>query len=292
MKKVLLTGATGLIGKYAIEPLLNLGFEIFAVSSKTLPFIDGVTWVKADLLNFDDIKEVFEKVNPEYLLHLAWDTAPGSYLESDLNFKWVDSSIEMLKQFKLKGGKRAVFAGTCFEYEFQDSPLNESNSKINPRSTYAKCKNSLNELATTYAKDNDISFAWGRIFYVYGENEQEGRLFSYVINNLKQDKEVVISSGELIKDYMFAGDIASAFARILDSDATGSINICSGEPSKIKDIVSLISKKLGKEPLVKFENKDTNQPKIILGDNSRLVKEIKFTPQYNINDGIEKILIK
>jgi len=291
MKKVLLTGATGLIGKYAIEPLLNLGFEVFAVSSKTPPSTQGINWVKADLFDSGKIKEIFEQIQPEYLLHLAWDTTVGSYLESDLNIDWLDASLDLLEQFKINGGKRAVFAGTCFEYDFQDLPLNEFTSKINPISIYAKCKNSLNEQARLFSKENDISYAWGRIFYVYGENEQDARLFPYIINNLKQDKEVVISSGELIKDYMFAGDIASAFAKILDSEVTGNINICSGEPIKIKDIVTLIAKKLGKDQLVKFKDVgDKNQPKIIVGDNSRLINEVKFRAKYSLNEGINKII--
>lgn len=299
MKKILLTGATGLIGKYAIKPLLDLGFEVFAVSGKDFngqksKFGENqIKWIKADLLNFEDIKNVFEKVKPEYLLHFAWDTTPGSYLESDLNFKWLDSSLEMLKQFKIQGGKRAVYAGTCFEYEFeyakQGDALKEY-GKLNPTSIYAKCKNQLNELATAYSKDNDISFGWGRIFYVFGEGEHENRLVPKVINNLINDKEVSIWVGELIKDYMFAGDIAEAFVAFLDTNVVGCVNISSGIPMKIKDMVGLIAKKLGKENLVKFEDKQTGEPKVILGDNTRLIGEVKYIPRHSLSDALDKVI--
>lgn len=296
MKKVLLTGATGLIGKYAIKPLLDAGFEVFAVSCRGCDEQkpkDGANWVKANLLNFEDIKNIFEQVKPEYLLHFAWDTMPGVYLESNSNFDWHQSSLEMLKQFKTNGGKRAVFAGTCFEYEFdykgQGAPLTED-GKLNPTSTYAKCKNLLREIATLYSKKNEISFGWGRIFYVFGEGEHENRLVPKVISTLTQDKEMTFSTGELVKDYMFAGDIAEAFVKLLGTNVEGCVNIASGIPLKIKDMVSLIAKKLGKEHLIRFENKPVNEPNVILGDNTRLIKEVKYTAMHSLDEALDKVI--
>lgn len=291
MKRVLVTGATGLIGKYAIQPLLDLGFEVFAVSSKDVKCIGQNTkCIKANLLDFADIKRIFDEVKPEYLLHFAWDTTPGVYLESNVNFDWVQSSLEMLKQFKANGGKRAVFAGTCFEYDFVEELLNETTTRLNPTSTYAKCKTYLNGLATLYAYKNDLSFGWGRIFYVYGENEHEKRLVPHVIKSLREDKEVTITSGELKRDYMFAGDIAAGFAAFLNSDAQGPVNICTGEAPKIKEIVDFIAQKLDKKHLVKYVDDCANQPKIIVGDNTRLSTEVKFTPEYTLISGLEKML--
>jgi len=294
MKRVLLTGATGLIGKYAIQPLLDSGFEVFVVSSKYETEKNkqeaDLHWVKANLLDFNELKKIFSEVQPEYLLHFAWDTTPGEYLESNSNFDWVQASLEMLKQFKLYGGKRAVFAGTCFEYEFVDEPLNEASAKFNPTSTYANCKNHLNALATLYSDKNDISFGWGRIFYVYGENEHFKRLVPHVINSLREGKEVTITAGELRRDYMFAGDIAGGFVAFLNSDAKGCVNICTGKATKIKEIVFFIAEKLDKKHLVKYVDDCTNQPKLIVGDTTRLFAEVKFTPKHTLASGLEVVL--
>jgi len=289
MKKVLLTGATGLIGKYSLKPLLDAGFEVFAVSSNEKASGNHINWIKADLLNFEEIENIFEEIKPEYLLHFAWDTTSGSYLESNLNFDWVQASLYILKQFKLNGGKRAVYAGTCFEYEFKGAPLNEED-KLNPISTYAKCKNFLNQMATLYCKKNNISFGWGRIFYIYGENEQEKRLIPQVISCLEQDKEFITSSGELIKDYIFAGDAAEAFVKFLDSNVDGCVNICTETAVTIKEIVTLVAAKLNKNHLVKFENNILNEPKIIVGDNTRLKTEVKFAPKYSLEQGLDRII--
>lgn len=292
MKKVLLTGATGLIGKYAIKPLLEAGFEVFAVSFKQEnknTESELLHFVQSNLLNPSDIEKLFGQIKPQYLLHFAWDTTPGSYLESDLNYTWLEASLEMLKQFKLNGGKRAVFAGTCFEYDFQDKPLKEE-AKTSPKTTYAKCKDKLHKQAETYCKENDISFAWGRIFYVYGQGEHEKRLFPNVINSLKNDKEVIITVGDLVKDYMFAADIAGAFVKLLGTDVQASVNICTGKPVTIKEIVSLIAKKLAKECFVKFEEKPNSEPKIILGDNSRLLNEVGYKPQFTLDKALDILI--
>lgn len=288
MKRVLLTGATGLIGKYAIKPLLDVGFEVFAVSSSESAGA-GINWIKADLLDFGNIKNLFNQIKPQYLLHFAWDTTPGSYLETNLNFDWVQSSLEMLKQFKQNGGKRAVYAGTCFEYKFQDEPLTEY-GELNPTSTYAKCKNHLNGLCTIYSEKNDLSFGWGRIFYVFGEKENEKRLVAHIIKSLKEDKEVLITAGELIKDYMFAADIAAAFVKFLDTDVKGCVNICTGQPTKVKEVSGIIAKKMGKEHLVKYEDRVSNDAKIILGDTTRLLKEVGYSMKYTLEQGLDIVI--
>ncbi|MEI8128074.1 MAG: NAD-dependent epimerase/dehydratase family protein [bacterium] len=73
MKKVLLTGATGLIGQYSLKPLLDAGFEVFAVSSNEKTLGNHINWIKADLLNFEEIKKVFEEIKPEYSLEQGLD---------------------------------------------------------------------------------------------------------------------------------------------------------------------------------------------------------------------------
>lgn len=289
MKRVLLTGATGLIGKNAVKPLLDAGFEVFAVSFKANSKWEIVNGITANLLDFSDIKKVFEIVKPDYLLHFAWDTTPGTYLESDLNYKWLESSLEMLKQFKLNGGKRAVFAGTCFEYDFKDMPLKESD-ELSPKTVYAKCKAELNKNASEFCQNNGMSFAWGRIFYVYGVGEHEKRLVPVVINKLKNNETFETTAGDLIRDYMFSQDIAEAFTKLLDTSVEGSVNICTGEKTQIKDIVSKIAALLGKKDSVKFLPDSLSQPQMILGDNTRLKEEVGFTPKISLDAGLKKIL--
>ena len=94
-----------------------------------------------DLFNVDSVESYVGAMKPQYLLHFAWYTGEG-YLESELNNKFVNSSLELFKIFKKHGGKRIVSAGTCFEYKFTDELLKET-SPLEPKTSYAKDRKSV-----------------------------------------------------------------------------------------------------------------------------------------------------
>ena len=288
-KKILVTGATGLIGKELAAPLKKAGFNIFAITIDENNPNNGINWIKGNLFDENCIKSVMEQIKPEYLLNLAWCTT-GDYLKSDINYKFLNAGINLLKYFKDNGGKRIVFAGTCFEYKFKDSPLKETDELDAGKTVYSFCKNKLHEIAEYFCKQNNISFAYGRIFYVYGRNEDKTRLTGMIIDKLSKNEEVIIRSASLYKDYMYSKDIAGAFVALLNSNVEGPVNICTGKAISIKDFALEIGKQMGKENLVKFKDEVSNQPPVIVGDNSRLVNEIKYSVNYDLNKGIKDIL--
>ena len=153
-KKVLLTGATGLIGKEIITPLKERGFEIYALTiDKNNP--GGVNWIFCNLFDENSVKKALEEVKPTHLLNFAWATT-GDYLTSEINFEFVKAGLNLIKIFKENGGNRAVYAGTCFEYEFKDKPLKEGGS-LNPQTLYAVSKNALHQMTEEYCRINNIS---------------------------------------------------------------------------------------------------------------------------------------
>ncbi|MBQ3310798.1 NAD-dependent epimerase/dehydratase family protein [bacterium] len=263
-KKLLVTGATGLIGKELIEPLKLEGFDIYAITIDENNPDNGVHWIKGSLFDDEFIKETMEAVKPEYLLNMAWATT-GDYLKSDINYKFLNAGISLMKYFKDNGGKRMVYAGTCFEYKFKDEPLKEGDELESERTVYTFCKNKLHELAEFFCKMYGISFGWGRIFYVYGRNEHKTRLTGMIIDKLSLGEEVIIKSGPLQKDYMFAQEIARAFAKFLNTDVEGVVNICTGKAISVHDFALEIGKQMGRENLIVFQDEPSNQPPVIVG---------------------------
>lgn len=273
MKKILVTGINGLIGQYIAEPLKDLQFEVYGIGRKELK-TDKFYYKKCDINDSLQIYNLFKEVKPQYLIHLAWDTNKG-YLESDDNFNLLSSSINILKYFKENGGKKALFTGTCFEYKFKNSPIKE-NDELKPNTIYAKCKNYLREISELYCNKHGMNFCWGRIFYTYGDNERSNRLFPHIINSLINGQQVVINHSQLKRDYMFAGDIARALSLIIDSNINGSINLCSGKAVTLENIALIIAKKLNKVELLELKNLKTEEPDIIVGDNSILLNNFHF----------------
>lgn len=286
-KRILFTGATGLIGQAVIKPLMDNGFDVYAISRNKLS--GTANWINADIFNENDIKTVMSDVKPQYLLNMAWCTT-GDYLTSDLNYSFLSAGINLLRHFANNGGKRAVYTGTCFEYRFKDSPLKETDDLDPNKTVYTFCKNKLRETAEYFCKKHGINFGWGRIFYVYGKNEHKSRLTAMVIDKLSKNEPVIIKSGCLQKDYMYTSDIANAFVKFLDSDVDGIVNICSGQSIYIRDYVLQIARMMGKENLVVFQNEPSNQPQLIVGDNSRLAKEVGYDNFHSIIDGLSEIL--
>src|SRR5258706_1738280 len=117
MKRVLVTGARGFIGRRTLPLLSTHGFEVHAVTSREIvPGDPKVTWHRADLLDGRQIDSLIATIAPTHLLHLAWIATPGSYQTSAENLRWLEAGIHLTRSFSITGGKRLVAAGSCAEY--------------------------------------------------------------------------------------------------------------------------------------------------------------------------------
>ena len=288
-KKLFLTGGTGLIGKELWQPLTEAGFEVYALSiDEPLPQVPHITWLKGNLFDEETLSCFFTQIQPQYLLNMAW-CASGDYQTSNVNFEFVRAGLNLLKHFAENGGKRAVFTGTCLEYAPKDAPIQETDA-LAPASVYAYCKNALRGLADLYCRQNGIEFAYGRIFYVYGKNEHPKRLTAAIINRLHSGEKVQIKHAQLQKDYLYTKDIAAAFTALLNSHVTGNVNICSGHAVTLADFATAVAHGLGKEHLLDLQTLPTDQPPYIVGNNTRLVREVGFTPRYTLQTALPEIL--
>lgn len=288
MKKIMVTGITGSIGQYIVKPLKDLGFEVYGIGTKDIT-IDSFNYIRLNINNLTQLENIFKEIKPEYLIHLAWDLSKG-YFHSNTNFDMLTSSINILKYFKDNNGKKAIYIGTYAEYSFDHIPAKEYD-QLNPTTVYAKCKNYLREISELYCKTNNIDFCWARIFNTYGENDNNTRLFPYIVNSLKNDQKVSINHSQLEKDYIYAGDVARILALIINSNINGIINICSGKGLKLKDLAIMIAEKLGKVNLLELNEFYTDEPLKTIGDNSRILNELKFNDYTDINKIIEKLIM-
>lgn len=281
MKKVVITGASGLIGKESIIPLQNSGFEVIRMDSAS-----------CNLFDFDKVSDLFKTCKPEYLLHFAWITGEKGYLQNPINRTYCDASFNLLKQFYKNGGYRAVYAGTYFEYNLTASkPLSEK-SPLHPTSIYAESKARLQKLCSEFCHEQSASFSWGRIFNVYGHGEKPGRLTSSLVTSLLEGKTTIVKFGQLLRDYMYSKDIAAAFVKLLQSDVQESVNICTGKSIKIADFALKIAEKLSKKSLLEIHEEETDQPLSIVGDNSRLLNEVIFDSFTDIDTALDSILVE
>src|SRR5208282_4421116 len=184
-KRVLLTGAGGFVGRHCVPKLLECGYEVHAVSrAGACSPLRGVTWHSVDLLELPSVSALVERLRPAHLLHLAWFTVHGDYWSSPENFRWVQASLHLLQTFAEHGGRRAVFVGTCAEYDWSYGYCRERLTPLAPTTVYGACKHALQVLLESFAGGCELSAAWARLFFLFGPHEHPNRLLPAVIGAL------------------------------------------------------------------------------------------------------------
>lgn len=289
MKRVLVTGANGFIGRHCLAPLIASGYEIHAVShSRARTHMKGVIWYAADLLDPITLARLMSEVRPSHLMHLAWYADPSDYRESPENLAWVRASVDLVRCFAESGGRRAVFAGTCFEYGPDHGYCVESSTPEAPSTLYAACKNSLRQIVLKYSANVGVSAAWARIFYLYGPFEPSARLVPSVILSLLRGGRASCTHGRQLRDFLHVEDVASALVAVLDSPARDSINIGSGEPVSIHAVVEMIAGGLDAIDRVDFGALDPlpDDASMRVAGVDRLSKEVGWRSRWSLEEGL------
>jgi nucleoside-diphosphate-sugar epimerase len=289
-KVVLLTGATGFIGRHCVAPLQARGFEVHAVSSRSAPAdMPGVHWHHGDLLAPAGAKAILAEVKPSHLLHLAWFVVPGKLITSPENYNWVRASMELVQEFAATGGKRLTTCGSGYEYDWAYGFCNEKLTAQVPNTVYGACKQALNLMTENFAATANLSSAWGRVFFLYGPHEHPQRLVSSIILSLLRGEPAKSSHGRQIRDYMHVQDVADGLVALLDSDVRGSVNVSSGRATQIRDIVLTLGSLLGRPDLIQLGALPprANDAPMVVGDNGRIAAELGWNPKFELDTGLK-----
>jgi nucleoside-diphosphate-sugar epimerase len=291
-RRVLVTGASGFVGRRAIAPLLARGFEVHAVG-RSVPAGagaggEGAIWHAADLLDAAARRTLVARVGASHLLHLAWYAEPGVVWAARENASWVAATIGLVDEFAAAGGVRATLAGTCAEYGWgAPQPLRED-APLAPATYYGACKDATRRVVEGLTEIAGVSLAWGRIFFLYGPCEDPRRLVASVARALAAGKRAPTSAGTQRRDFLHVDDVAGAFAAILDCDVRGPVNVASGEAVTVRSIVEALAGAAGRPELLDvgaLPNRP-GDPAEIAADIGRLRDDVGFAPRWSLADGL------
>lgn len=291
MRRVLVTGATGFIGRHALPLLAARDYEVHAVTSRVPPHsTSGAVWHRGDLMDRAAVDDVVSSVRPSHLLHFAWYTEHRRFWTAPVNLRWLQASLDVVHAFEASGGRRVVMSGTCAEYGRTDGPCHEHETPLVPETLYGVCKHALQLVTTAFANQTQLSSAWGRIFHLYGPGEPPERLVPSVIRALLIGEPARCSHGDQVRDFLAVEDVAGAFVALLDSDVTGPVNIGAGVPITVGGIVEEIGRHLGRPDLIRLGAVDAplGEPAVLVPDTSRLATEVGWRPTLSLQDGLAK----
>jgi nucleoside-diphosphate-sugar epimerase len=291
MSRVLLTGASGFVGRQALVALLAAGHEVHALARTAPDDLRGAVWHEADLLADGGGAGAVEGVEPEVLVHLAWYAEHGRFWRSEENLRWVSATLELLRRFAHAGGRRAVLAGSCAEYEWSRDRYRESDT-LAPATLYGAAKHGTNAVAAALAEQLGCELAWGRLFFLYGPHEAPERFVPSLITALLRGERAPITAGAQVRDFLHTADAGAAFAALADNAFVGPVNVASGDAVELREIAERIAAALGRPELLGVGERPTppGDPQSLLADVTRLREQVGFRPSLDLDAGLAQTI--
>jgi dTDP-6-deoxy-L-talose 4-dehydrogenase (NAD+) len=266
--KVLVTGVSGFIGSLVVENLIIRGHEVFAFS-RSIKSLQKFNWVnKIKVFECDFLGKNFEPPNfvedCQVCIHLAWPGLSNYQAMSHLESAMLDNYF-FIRKLLNKGLSSFLISGTCYEYGLTEGAIREDAITV-PVTSYGLAKDTLHKFLLTLKEEQKFILKWARLFYVSGYHPDKKNIFSIIEDAKKRSIDgrvsVDLSGGDQVRDYLPVAEVARRICILAErNDIDGNINICSGEPVAIKNIIvkylggehKNLELNFGKVPYSKFE---------------------------------------
>lgn len=338
MKKVLITGMAGFIG-YHLAKLLskhyrvvgidnineyydvnlkyarlqNLGFKKDELSTEKLVTKGSVSFQKIDLINFNELKELFKTQKFDYVVNLAAQAGvryslvnPHTYISSNIT-----GFLNVLECCRAYPVKHLIFASSSSVYGLSEQvPFTESNGTDHPLSLYAATKKANEMMAHSYANLYNIPCTGLRFFTVYGpmgRPDMAPHLFTEAIYNNKEIN--VFNHGNMSRDFTYVKDIAESMRLLLPLPPKGNpefnptqptpetsskpyqiFNIGNNNPVPLMDFISTIENELGKRAKITFKPMQPGDVPNTYANVNSLFNYINFKPKTPLKEGVRAFI--
>ncbi|WP_247600194.1 NAD-dependent epimerase/dehydratase family protein [Mycobacterium intracellulare] len=259
---VVLTGATGFVGRQVLRHLLKAGraVRVLVRDPSRVEAADGSdveVVATPDLFAEPPMRLEALLDGADTLVHAAWYAEPGKYLGSSKNLDCLTGTIALARAFAAVRGRRFIGVGTCAEYD-TSAGLLSTVTPLAPCTLYAACKASAFLTLRSHFYSTDTAFAWCRLFYLYGEGEDGRRLVPSIRRHLSAGQEMPLTRGDQVRDFL---DVAEAGRMIVDialGEQVGAVNICTGEGISVRQLAERIADEYGRRDLLRFGARPDN----------------------------------
>lgn len=271
-KTVLLTGASGFVGRQVCRGLLDQGYEVVVTvrrqSARRSDLEPGISRI----IETDDLFQETEEwwadklVGIDVVVHAAWYVEWRKYVDSDANLDCLTGTLALVRAASRAGVGHFVGLGTCMEYQLPSSHLT-IDSPLQPQNLYSACKLSVYHILLEYSKQHGLAFSWCRVFYLFGEGENPSRLVPYIRRQIENGEIAKLSAGTQIRDFLDVKRAGEMIANVVTTGQRGAINICSGTPITIRKLAEKIADEYGRRDLLEFGTAPIHpsDPSVVVG---------------------------
>jgi nucleoside-diphosphate-sugar epimerase len=165
----------------------------------------------------------------------------------------------------------------------------ENETPTRPHTTYGRCKRDLGHWARSLGKERSLSVACARLFWLYGPGEHPDRLVPAVTRALLSGVPAACTAGTQVRDFLHVDDAAAALVSLVGCRVTGPLNVGSGNPVTVREVVGEVARVCQRPELVRLGERPTpaGDPPLLVADVSRLRDAVGWRPRISLAAGIQ-----
>lgn len=244
--KVFLTGATGFLGSWVLEQLLDGGDTVAVLlrdgadTSRITTCQDRAQVIRGDLRDVAAFEPAVRAFAPDAVAHLAWDGVAGAERNAPRQWRNVSAALELLELAARCGAHHWIGVGSQAEYGPCANVISED-TPTRPTTLYGASKLATGQLAQALCGHLGLRFGWLRLFSAYGPRDNPSWMIPSLILALKRGERPAVTRAEQLWDYIHVADAAAAVTAVLRTPgAQGFFNLGSGSAPPLREIIETV----------------------------------------------------
>lgn len=296
IQKIIVTGATGAVGSAVVRRAVDKGMDVTCIvhqGSKrlgNLPQSDKVHIVEC---NLQDYRTLSLDGQYDAFIHLSWEKTVGaSRDDAEVQTRNIQYTLDAVQLAHRCGCSVFVGAGSQAEYGVQSVDLTPD-LPVKPESGYGIAKYAAGKLSAMLCKNLGMRQCWVRILSVYGPNDGENSLVSYLIREFKAGNSPQLTKCEQMWDYLYADDAADAILAVAEKGIDGkAYPLGSGNGRRLSEYVEDIKNAINPSIEVQYGAKEyyPHQPMHLVADIKDLTIDTGWKPLIPFQEGIEQTI--
>ena len=299
MKKVVITGATGALGRALIKVCIEAGYKVLAVVHRTseraseIKTIDNCCVLYLDLSEYDNAMEEMIKQDValgdyELFFHLAWMAPFGEGRNNlELQLENVRASLAAVHFAKALGCTSFIGAGSQAEYGRVKGKLSPDTPTF-PETGYGIAKLCAGQMTRLVCEQVGMKHIWTRILSVYGPHDGAKSLISVAIDDMLNNRDTSFTPCDQMWDYIYSEDAARALLLAAQKGKHGGVYVIgSGEVHPLKQYIQKIAEITNYKKEIGFGKRAYNDKQVMfLQADLSLLTEWGFVPKVSFEKGI------